>query len=125
MENAHAQRIVEPIAGPQRVTGSKSVNVRLQDARLRLDSLLSNLLPFLYSMVKKVTLYYHKDCDGCMELKPILKKVARSKGWKYKQVNIERCKTPVCDSLGYVPAIEINGRLLNEKQMETFLEREL
>jgi len=60
-----------------------------------------------------------------MELKPILKKVARSKGWKYTQKDIEKCKTKLCDSIEYVPALIVDGKRLNEKQIEAFLEREL
>ena len=60
-----------------------------------------------------------------MELKPVLKKVARSKGWKYSARNIEKCDTKLCDEIDVVPVLVVNGKKLNEKQMEAFLEREL
>ena len=122
--NAPVLRIVEPIAEPQRDIGSQGLAVRIQDIRLR-HRLLSNLPPFLYVMVQKVTLYYHKDCYGCMKLKPILKKVARSKGWKYSARNIEKCNTKLCDSIEYVPTLIVDGKRLNENDLEAFLEREL
>jgi len=60
-----------------------------------------------------------------MELKPELKKVARSKGWKYRQVNVERCKTKFCDEIDVVPLIVVDGKTLSESEMEAFIEKEL
>ena len=74
-------------------------------------------------MVKKVTLYYHTMCEGCMELKPVLKNIARSKGWKYSAKNVERCRTKFCDSIDYVPVLVVDGKKLNENEMEVFLEK--
>jgi len=58
-----------------------------------------------------------------MELKPVLKKVARSKGWKYRQVNVERCRTKLCDEIDAVPVLVVDGKQLSENEMEKFLER--
>jgi len=119
-----ALRIEEFTVEPQRDTGLQGNVARLQGARSRV-SLLSNTPLFLYRMVKNITLYYHKDCYGCMELKPELKKVARSKGWKYRQVNVERCKTKFCDEIDVVPLIVVDGKTLSESEMEAFIEKEL
>ena len=124
MGSAPALRIAELIAGPQRVTGSRSVDAQLLVERLE-DSLLGNLTPFLCDMIKKVTLYFHDMCGGCQELKPILKKTARSKGWKYTEKNIEKCKTKLCEDVEYVPTLVVDGKKLSENEMYAFIDKEL
>ena len=76
-------------------------------------------------MVKKVTFYYHNDCDGCKELKPLIKKVAKAKGLKFKEINVEKCSTRFCDALTYVPAVVIDGKKLSINKIEKFLENGL
>ena len=76
-------------------------------------------------MVKKVTFYYHNMCSGCDELKPIIKGIAKSNGWKFKTVNVERCKSKICDGLEYVPAVFIDDKQLDIDELESLLEKEL
>ena len=73
-------------------------------------------------MAKKVTFYYHKDCDGCKELRPLVKRAAKVKGYEFKQVDVEKCETKFCDNLQFVPTIVLNSKKLNMKQMEKFLD---
>ncbi len=72
-------------------------------------------------MAEKVTLYYHPMCGGCIEIKPLLKEIAKRKGWNYSEVNIEDCKTKVCENLEYVPTIFMGDRKLNDKEIEALL----
>jgi len=71
---------------------------------------------------KKLTFYYHKDCEACGELKPRFKEVAKLKGWKFRQVNVEKCKTKICDDLDYVPTIYVGRKKLTIEGMEKLLE---
>ena len=64
-------------------------------------------------------------CSRCMDLKPELKKTAKKKNWKYKEINVEHCRSKFCDSIEYVPIIVVDGKNLNEKEMYEFVEKEL
>ena len=72
-------------------------------------------------MAKKVTFYYHKDCEGCKELRPLVKRAAKVKGYEFTQINVEECETKFCDSLEFVPTVVLDSKKLNMKQMENFL----
>ena len=72
-------------------------------------------------MTKKVTFYYHRDCDGCKELRPLVKKAAKMKGLDFKQVDVEKCETKFCDALSYVPVVVLDGKKLSPKKIENFL----
>ena len=72
-------------------------------------------------MAKQVTFYSHKDCGFCDDLKPLIKKAAKSKGLKFKEIDIEKCKTKLCDNLQFVPTIVVDSKKLNAKQIEKFL----
>ena len=63
-------------------------------------------------MAKKspITVYKHNSCGGCRELLPIIKKLARKKGIPVKVVDVEKCKSKKCESLGYVPYIFYQNR---------------
>jgi thioredoxin-like negative regulator of GroEL len=69
-------------------------------------------------MTKTITFYWHPECDGCHELKPIIKEVARIKKWRFEEVNIDNCDNEICQSLEYVPTIFIDGRKLSIEEME-------
>ena len=73
-------------------------------------------------MPKKLTFYYHNDCDACLELKPRFKEVAKLKGWTFKQVNVEKCKTNICDRMEYVPTVYVGRKKLTIDGMEKLLE---
>ena len=72
-------------------------------------------------MVKKVTFYYHKDCEGCKDLRPLVKKAAKAKGLKFEQINVESCETRFCNNLEFVPVLVLNGKKLSPKKIENFL----
>ena len=72
-------------------------------------------------MVKHVTFYYHEDCEGCKDLRPLVKRAAEMKGYKFKQINVEKCSTDFCEKMQYVPTIVLNDKKLNMKQVEKFL----
>lgn len=69
-------------------------------------------------MAKKppITIYAHHGCGGCRELLPVIKKLAKKRKIPVKVVNIEKCKTKKCDSLGYVPYIEYQKREIKTSQ---------
>ena len=73
-------------------------------------------------MPKKLTFYYHDDCDACVELKTMFKKVAQLMGWKFSQVNVEKCNTKVCDNMEYVPTVYVGRKKLTIDGMEKLLE---
>ena len=56
-----------------------------------------------------------------MELRPVFKELAKLKGWKYKEVNVETCETKVCNSLDYVPTVFIGRKKLDLNEMEKLL----
>ncbi|GAG82592.1 unnamed protein product [marine sediment metagenome] len=72
-------------------------------------------------MVKTLRYYWDPDCAGCEELKPAFKEVAKLKGWKYKEINVERCKTKTCDKLEYVPTVYVGRKKLDFNEMEKLL----
>lgn len=47
---------------------------------------------------------------------PVIKKLAKKRKIPVKVVNIEKCKTKKCDSLGYVPYIEYQKREIKTSQ---------
>lgn len=70
---------------------------------------------------KTLRFYWSPDCPSCEELKPAFKEVAALKGWKYKEINVERCKSKVCNDLEYVPTIFIGSKKLDLKEMDKLL----
>jgi len=76
---------------------------------------------FQHSMVKTLSYYWAPGCDGCVELKPAFKELAELKGWKYKEINVENCKTKICKDLDYVPTVYVGRKKLDFKEMEKLL----
>jgi len=72
-------------------------------------------------MVKTLRYYWHPECFGCVELKPAFKELARLKGFKYKEINVENCKSKICNNLEYVPTVYIGNKQLDLKEMEKLL----
>lgn len=57
-----------------------------------------------------ITVFKHDGCEGCRELIPVIKKLAKKKKIPVKIIDVEKCKTKKCNSLGYVPYIEYRGK---------------
>ena len=72
-------------------------------------------------MAKQVTFYSHKDCGFCGDLRPLVKKAAKSKGLKFVEVDVEKCESKFCDALSYVPVVVLDGKKLSAKKIENFL----
>ena len=70
---------------------------------------------------KTLRFYYHNECDACKELQPAFKKIAKLKGWKFKKVNVDNCKTKICDRMDYVPTVYVGKKKLNFDDMEKIL----
>ncbi|GAG53863.1 unnamed protein product [marine sediment metagenome] len=68
--------------------------------------------------MKTLSYYWHPDCDACEELKPVFKKLANLKGWKYQEINVEKCETKICKTLDYVPTIYVDSKKLDFENME-------
>jgi len=47
--------------------------------------------------------------------------LATLKGWRFKPINVENCKTKICDDLEYVPTIFVGRKKLNLNEMEKLL----
>ncbi|GAH49719.1 unnamed protein product [marine sediment metagenome] len=71
--------------------------------------------------MKTLRYYWSPDCSGCEELKPAFKELAKLKGWKYREINVENCKSKICDDIEYVPTVFIGRKKLNLKEMEKML----
>ena len=70
-----------------------------------------------------LTYYWHPDCGGCRQLKPVFKEIAKEKGWKYKEVDVVDCETKICDTIEYVPTVYVDDKMLNFKEMEQILKK--
>ena len=73
-------------------------------------------------MTKTLRFYWHPDCGACDELKPAFKELARLKGLKYREINVETCKTNICSSLDYVPTVYVGRKKLKINEMEKLLD---
>ncbi len=95
----------------------------LHDARAQSEGIKPFIISYLFSinMVKTLRYYWHPDCGGCEELKPAFKELAELKGWKYKEINIETCKSKRCNAMEYVPTVFVGSKKLNLKEMEKLL----
>lgn len=72
-------------------------------------------------MVKTLRYYWSPDCDGCEELKPAFKEIAKLKGWKFREINVDTCTSKRCDNLEYVPTVYVGRKKLDFKQMDKLL----
>ena len=54
-------------------------------------------------------------------MKPVFRELATLKGWKYREVNVETCKSKICNSLEYVPTVFIGRRKLDLKEMDKMI----
>ena len=51
-------------------------------------------------------------------MRPAFKELARLKGLKFKEINVDHCKTKTCDGLEYVPTVFIGSKKLDFEDME-------
>ncbi len=72
-------------------------------------------------MAKTLRYYWSPDCGGCEELRPAFKELAKLKGWKYREINVDTCKSKICDDIEYVPTIFVGSKKLDLKEMEKIL----
>ncbi len=54
-------------------------------------------------------------------MKPAFKEVAKLKGWKYSEINVETCKSQICDEIECVPTVFVGNKKLDFKEMEKLL----
>ncbi len=54
-------------------------------------------------------------------MKPAFKELAKLKGWRYKEINVETCKSKICNELEYVPTVYVGTKKLDLKEMEKLL----
>lgn len=72
--------------------------------------------------MKTMTFYYSPGCPGCHELEPVIRKAARKKGMRFKKVNVDECKTDVCESMGFVPTVYIGKKELSIGELEKIID---
>ena len=72
-------------------------------------------------MVKTLRYYWAPGCGGCEELRPAFKELAQLKGWKFKEINVETCKSKICNTIEYVPTVYIGNKKLDFNDMEILL----
>ena len=70
-----------------------------------------------------VTVYVSPHCDACRAWLPTIKRNAEKRGEKVVIRDIEKCRDEACKSLEVVPSIVRDGRVLSEKEMNTYYER--
>ncbi len=75
-------------------------------------------------MAKTLRYYWHPNCGGCEELKPAFKEVAKLKGWKYTEINVESCRSRICNEIEFVPTVFVGSKKLDFKEMEILLNEE-
>ena len=63
--------------------------------------------------MKKITIYSTNSCGVCQELVPLIRTLAKKKGVPVSVIDVEKCGKP-CDSIRYVPLIEVDGRQTND-----------
>ncbi len=56
-----------------------------------------------------------------MELKPAFKELAKLKGYSYKEINVETCKSKICNDIEMVPTVYVGSKKLDLKEMEKLL----
>jgi len=72
-------------------------------------------------MVKTLRFYWDPDCGGCEELKPAFRELAKLKGWTFKMINVQTCKSKICDKIEYVPTVYVGRKKLDLSEMEKLL----
>ena len=68
--------------------------------------------------MKTLSFYMSKECGACKEAKPAFKEIARLKGWKFKEIDVEKCKTKICQDIEYVPMIYIDKKKIGLDEVE-------
>jgi len=54
-------------------------------------------------------------------LKPAFKELAKLKGWKFKEINLETCRSKRCNDIEYVPMVYVGSKKLDLNEMEKLL----
>jgi len=72
-------------------------------------------------MIKTLRFYWHPDCGGCEELRPAFKELAKLKGFKFREINVEKCKSKICRDIEYVPTVYVGNKKLDLNDMEKLL----
>jgi len=72
-------------------------------------------------MVKTLRYYWDPSCGVCEELKPAFKELAKIKGWTYREINVETCRSKICNDIEYVPTVYVGSKKLDLKKMEKLL----
>ena len=54
-------------------------------------------------------------------MKPAFKELAKLKGYSYKEINVETCKSKICNDIEMVPTVFIGSKKLDLKEMEKLL----
>jgi len=72
-------------------------------------------------MGKTLRYYWDPSCGVCEELKPAFKELADLKGWKFREINVETCRSKICNDIEYVPTVYVGSKKLDLKKMEKLL----
>jgi len=54
-------------------------------------------------------------------LKPAFKELAKLKGWRYKEYNVQTCKSKICNNIEYVPTVYVGSKKLDLSEMDKLL----
>ena len=68
--------------------------------------------------MSKITAYFAPWCGNCHTIIPKVKAYAKRNGIAFEKVNVDKCTTEVCESIGYVPHILMDGQPISDVQLE-------
>ena len=54
-------------------------------------------------------------------MKPAFRELAKLKGWTFKMINVQTCKSKICDKIEYVPTVYVGRKKLDLSEMEKLL----
>ena len=63
--------------------------------------------------MKNITIYKSDGCGVCATVVPLIKKLAKRKGVSVNVIDVDDCGKR-CDSIKYVPYVEVDGTKMND-----------
>ena len=54
-------------------------------------------------------------------MRPAFKELAKLKGFKFREINVEKCKSKICRDIEYVPTVYVGNKKLDLNDMEKLL----
>lgn len=68
-----------------------------------------------------MTIYKSNQCEVCKQAVPVIKKLAKKKGYKVRVVDVDKCHTKQCDDIKAVPEIRVDDRAVSPTELAKLL----